>query len=1165
MGKTLMYKEADGYGWTKSSVYSAKEVIEIKDDPSAKKITRPKVSVPSPFARFELVQKAFSNVALLGKDADIRDRVLVYHALDVMQLWFEGGKGIQIVHWSKQVAIKELKESKIPGHRLYGKALELYMRQENYGFNGDDVDISILTYHGDPLGCTSPTSIFMATPNFNEFQNLTVEGDYRLFANARMLHERDEAFIEYVFRQANSMNIGDGNPLADFKNYLEQQKQIIRTNNAALYSRLNQMDCQASDMDSEYTKSDIQVLGYPIYQRRQEDQQQQIRNESDFVINSEKSTHKPLILSNNGAYNNWTYISKSKLFNNQIHKIEDYSKTNKDQKRTRLPGTDIEYEDGWLCENDFLSNVMVMLPYPLDKKHFFDGNIVKAGKYNYLLPIKPKYFDFFGFDTLYDPLGRKDKCGAEPIFKIEEEKVRDEIKSATVTLLIPVRNGKTVKLRKVYRFESDTNEGLMTFPEEKSQAVGKLVECPIALNIFPFFRLDSNNYYDIQVLRAGFGWDAFNVKLIAASNCATPNRDDSSIHQQEQRVMNKEVKRSKNATIYSLKESFDYLRIQITDGTRVHESVLIPKWGESYRGSTKFRFSFDFGTTNSYIAVQNLSSPNDQYDDLKLRKSIVSTLDQKLKANKEYAEDMTTINQLDVPMRQEFLPAEIGTTYSFPLRTVVLRNSALDPSTTPEALLHVNIPFVYGKEDYGQANIPVPNIKWSNDSEGQKLSNAFIEELVLLARAYALENGGDLKECSMIWTYPLSMNGGNVSDFEDQWKKYYKKYFYNSEDAANDKIKHISESVAPLLYYRTKPGTLYDMTLSVDIGGGTCDVVVQLKEDQIKLCSFRFAADVIFGAGNACDNEMIKTHYQHFMKLLSSMGSDESRKVGEMLKKMCESGLSSTEASTFLFALEKHPALTTIDTDDKSYNVRLKKDRLRKIIFIYFYGAIIYYLTRMLCDLGYEKPERILFSGTGSKLLNIIGSDGSLRELTTGFIEKFSDGQFKYGGKSIEIKIEREQPKQLTAKGALCDSNDKICSEFAKPSQVRKNIIHDQLIKDGDEPRKVIYDDLRKDAICNDDIRNAVVNKVEQFNRAFIECISELDFNEEHGCDENGLNKFVKLINDCDNLRARLDRILYDNFQKKIENGGDDEFEDVLFFYPVKHLIQNDLISKIKL
>lgn len=1168
-----MYKEADGYGWTKSSVYSAKEVNEIEDSTNTKKAGRkqPKVSVPSPFARFELVQKAFSNVALLGEDADIRDRILVSHALDVMQLWFEGGKGLKIEQWSKKNAIEELKSSRLRGHKLYGRALELYMRQENYGFDEkmyaaqdgvqvSDVIIYILTYQGDPVGCTSPTSFFMATSSASDFQKLTVEGDIPLFGRRRMLYQREEAFIEYVYRHVNYMRYaGENSPLADFKSYLDKQKLIIRNQNEDLYSRLNQMDYQPNDMDGENVRSDIQVLGYPIYQRRLEDQQNQIGTESDFVISSTKSLLKPLVLSNNGAYNNWAYISKSKPFNSQIHKI-DYSTTISERKRVTLPGADIDYEDGWLCENDFLSSVMVMLPYPLDKEHFFDGNIVKAGKYNYLLPIKPKYFDFFDFDTLYDSLGRKDRCGAEPIFKIEEEKVREEVKSVTVTLQIPVRNGKVVKLRKIYRFESDTNAGLMSFVDEKSQAVGKLVECPIALNIFPFFRLDKNNYYDIQVLRAGFGWDAFDVKLIAASNCTSPVQDGSSISMQEEKKWAVAVSRSKNTLNYSLRDSFDYLRVQISDGTRTHESVLIPKWGESYRGSTKFRFSFDFGTTNSYVAVKNLSSPNDQFDDLKIGKSIVSTLDQKHKTDKVYAEDMTTINQLDVPTRQEFLPSEIGSTYSFPLRTVVLRNTALNLSLiTPKALLHVNIPFVYGKEDYGQANLPVPNIKWTNDEEGQKLSKAFIEELVLLARAYTLENGGDLTHCSMVWTYPLSMRRSDVEEFEEKWKEFYRMYFNNSEDAADDNIVHISESVAPLLFYRKTGVTNYDMTLSIDIGGGTCDVVVQSNEDKIELCSFRFAADVVFGAGRACDNSMIQTHYQHFMKLLSSIGTDDSRKLSEMLKKMCESELPSTEANSFLFALENHPALSEVNNvDDKSYNARLKKDRLRKIIFIYFYGSIVYYLTQMMCDLGYEKPNRILFSGTGSKLLNIIGTESSLSELTTEFIQKFSDGKFNYR-KPIKIKIEREQPKQLTAKGALCDNDDEICSEFANPRRVEKNTIHDQLIMEDDKPLKVCNEDIKDDDVCN-----AVVKKIQSFNKLFIECISELEFSEEYGCDENGLDKFVQLIDDCEDLRARLDKPISDNYKDQIRTRGERIFEDVMFFYPIKDLIQKDLIPNIK-
>lgn len=125
---------------------------------------------------------------------------------------------------------------------------------------------------------------------------------------------------------------------------------------------------------------------------------------------------------------------------------------------------------------------------------------------------------------------------------------------------------------------------------------------------------------------------------------------------------------------------------------------------------------------------------------------------------------------------------------------------------------------------------------------------------------------------------------------------------------------------------------------------------------------------------------------------------------------------------------------------------------------------------------------------------------------------------------------------------------------------MKENIIHDQLIMDKDEqPLTVKYEDLKDDDICN-----AVVEKVEAFNKAFIECISELDFEDEYGCDKKGLNKFVELIEDCDNLRARLDKLISDNYKNQIRNNGGDDFEDVMFFYPIKDLIQKDLIPNIK-
>ncbi len=1144
MGKLLMYGESSKPGWTGYHSLTDKNIDEeITDSVNNKKNKSklPKVSVPSPFARFELVQKAFGNVAAKGKEADIRDTILVSHALDVAQLFFEldSHQDIKVIKWNKRDAVEQLKNSRIKGNNLFGEALELYMRQENYGFDEKiyysstgaiptDLTLYILTYAGDAVGCTSPTSLFMATPCFQNFQeHIRIEGDQHIFSGNRPLIRRDEAFIEYLYRLTEVIRqkpgYGEEDPLSDFKEYLSKQRELLRDINPELYRRINMLGGYTEEeLENNYRKSDLSVLGYSLYIRKKEDIQQQIPETSDFVIASTKNTKKPLVLTNNCPHNNWRYYANNIIWDADKHKI-DY----KEKDRSYLPGTETEYP--WLCENDFLSDIIIQLPYPLDR-HFFNGNLSGDGNHSYLLPLRSLFFEYFNFNYL------KEKNGSEWNFTIKEHKKGKEVSEVEVTLLITVKGGRALALKKLYKMPDTVEEGLCYISAISDKAIGRISECPVAVSFFPFIQLKSNNYYTIQLARGGFGWDKFNVSAEAFQN---KKGKDSMVEWET------DVERSKSTHYYSLKDRFDYLRITIGDNYRTHEAILLPEWGETKEGTARFKFAFDFGTTNSHIAVMDMDTEN--LMDFKLGASIVTTI----ASQPENSGELVTA-LFQTLMKQEFLPSTIGETYSFPLRTVALVPKSIDfKTTTPQALRHVNIPFIYGKEDYGMdRNKAKPNIKWSKNEEEQKFANAFIEELVLLARGFAVENGGDLSECCFVWTYPLSMKGSAVNDFNEQWIKYYQKYFSPNAltEDLKEKVFKLTESIAPLLYYRDNDRALSQMGLSIDIGGGTCDVVIIRNDEDIKVNSFRFAADVIFGAGKAAENPMIQYHCEYFKNLLNGKGED-ARKVNEMLIKICEeSETESTEANSVLFSLENHPLLGNIAVEDRSYNIRLKRDGKRKIIFIYFYAAIIYYLVRLLKDYGYTKPEKVLFSGTGSKLLNIIGGKETLEDLTTQFITKFSANQFTYSD-DISIEIERKEPKQLTAKGALHKkrSSERIAQNFTNSRMVDNNTIRYSMLKKGDEPEMLRYADLN-----NETKKAVIVAQVEDFNCKFMELSKALDFTEEYGCDEDSLKVMEKYMNK--DLKAYLDTEISDNV--KITGNEEKDFEDALFFYPVKGVIR---------
>src|SRR5690606_30584093 len=132
-----------------------------------------------------------------------------------------------------------------------------------------------------------------------------------------------------------------------------------------------------------------------------------------------------------------------------------------------------------------------------------------------------------------------------------------------------------------------------------------------------------------------------------------------------------------------------------------------------------------------------------------------------------------------------------------------------------------------------------------------------------------------------------------------EWDRLFRLYF----NAKNDSIS-FTESMAPFFFFRAT-GRLrgygsYKPVVSIDIGGGTTDVVVFQDDKPLLSTSFRFAANVLFGDGFAKFGGGLNGIVNKYAPIFDSLLSKNHKGLQGVLKSIRERG-KSEDVLTFLF------------------------------------------------------------------------------------------------------------------------------------------------------------------------------------------------------------------------------------------------------------------------
>lgn len=199
-------------GWGNTTIYAHEDIARIKD-PNGDTPNRDITSIPTPWARLELVKQAFREVSRQGLDGNSIYHRMVSDALDVAEIFFNIDKlrdQFEILEWEVGKGLDAMKRSVNEGVQLMGKGLSLYREADGQQYNFDETQqIYLLNYKGKNhrevpciVGATSPATLFFTPAGDISFVSKFVSfgDDHPFDKDFCPLYKRaDENFIIFWF------------------------------------------------------------------------------------------------------------------------------------------------------------------------------------------------------------------------------------------------------------------------------------------------------------------------------------------------------------------------------------------------------------------------------------------------------------------------------------------------------------------------------------------------------------------------------------------------------------------------------------------------------------------------------------------------------------------------------------------------------------------------------------------------------------------------------------------------------------------------------------------------------------------------------------------------------------------------------------------------------
>lgn len=1028
-------------GWNRTNYFDAGSIdIGTSHDKMG-------TSIPSPFARLSLFQGAFKacGTDLAALRAYSIDTILISECLDLIEFLFQHGSDPKLVikRWNGQQQIQALRNDHIPEHEKLASVLGDELAQH------PELNDLFLFYWYDTtpmsptmpqellIGGTSPYTLAFTSPNWNRirrengFMFKRLNGN-PMFSpdNVEPLLSRDQKFknLLYGFMQAYGIELATH--AGDFYNYLQTMwnadlphdplVMAMGGNRASFLSKYTQLlDNSGATVTSAglpfcFEKMVVTTSDYEIVPK--------VDRYSTYIsrTGATMTVRPPLVLNDNGLPGA-KYVG-SAVWDATTCIINDAIIRGLELHERMAPGAmGVKYPV--LIWSDFLEDKILKLPYSQNSDCFitaFDG------RSQYLLPLKRNFFKYFNVEDIEKPAfdGSNRRL-------VEVTSQGDDV---VVTLNIPVRdpNYKNIELSRRYRKGVDIVEA-----------------SEVTLGFFPFYRHanDALNRYSVLCTSQYTTLSFYKVESIdhpvdAPSVVRTPDLQGIIFQ----------------TAYYTIdRQHFDIVEVNY-EGTN---ALVLPKMklvGINPPTQT-YTFAVDFGTSNTYIAHRTTSN----------------TAPVSFEISEEDRQTVYLINHNEITgnmasnipfWNREFAPLYIGKgrDMGYPARTATCETPTYT-SSQPNLFGNISIGFSMLNERGNPSGFRyTTGLKWLLEQHPgdavhtSRVKNYFLQTLWMLKNESLNNGGGDDFEVRL--TFPAAMI--DPSSLINLWNQ-----VKNELHLDNCRISpNYSEAIAPYNCLANQIGS--SSFLNIDIGGGTNDVFLVVRDASGTHAyhnSSKFAGDDLWGDGTSITNvSSFNNGFTSFVdaQVQATAGSYDQKYMDPLSALKNGVATSSADIMSYFF---KHD--TVFNTSDK-----IRGNSYLFSIVIVHYSGILYNVARLINKVGCDIPEKISFTGMGSKYISLIsGMPMVIQGLTKILLEKYSGKKAPAGFKVIPYDGD---VKEITAKGALTDIvNPNLIID---PTQIERVCDYGF-----DCDRILTYQDIRSDKNIKQDVLLNFNNFIDTF------------------------------------------------------------------------------------